>query len=83
MPRISTVAAAAATCLLSLSSALFIGVAAAQTPSWPIVNGRHLQPIQQQLDMQDIRARERNRAVQSEIDRLYDELMRASSPRRC
>ena len=28
MPRISTLAAAAATCLLSLSSALFIGVAA-------------------------------------------------------
>jgi hypothetical protein len=36
------------TCLLLLS-ALFIGVAAAQTPTWPIVNGRQLQPTQQQV----------------------------------
>jgi hypothetical protein len=28
------------TSLLSLSLALFIGVAAAQPPSWPIANGR-------------------------------------------
>jgi hypothetical protein len=82
MPRISTLAVAAATGLLSLSSALFIGVTAAQPPSWPIVNGRQLQPTQVQVDSwEDIRARERNRAVQSQIDRLYDELTRESPPR--
>jgi hypothetical protein len=36
------------TSVLSLSLGLFIGIAAAQAPSWPIVNGRHLQPTQQQ-----------------------------------
>jgi len=36
------------TCLLSLSLALFMDVAAAQPPSWPIVNGRRPQPTQQQ-----------------------------------
>ena len=68
--------------LLSLSLALFIGVAAAQTPSGPIVDGRQLQPTQQQVDSkQDNRARQRNRDVQSQIDRLYDEILRASAPR--
>jgi hypothetical protein len=68
--------------LLSLSLALFIGVAAAQTPSWPIVDGRQLQPTQQQVDSkEDNRARQRNRDAQSQIDRLYDEIMRASAPR--
>ena len=68
--------------LLSLSLALFIGVAAAQTPSGPIVNGRQLQPTQQQVDSRkDDRALQWNRDVQSEIDRLYDEIMRASAPR--
>jgi hypothetical protein len=38
------------TSVLSLSFALSIGVAAAQPPSWPIVNGGYLQPTQQQVD---------------------------------
>ena len=63
--------------VLSLSVPLFIGVAAAQAPSWPIVKGRHLQPTQQQVDSKgDERARQWSRDVQSEIDRLYDEIMR-------
>ena len=60
----------------ALSLALLIGVAAAQSPSWPIVQGRQLQPTQQQIDALDDRARQRTRGVQSEIDRLYDEIMR-------
>jgi hypothetical protein len=70
------------TSLLSLPSALFIGVAAAQPPSRPIVNGRQLQPTQQQIDSREANAsRQWNRAVQSEVDRLYVEIMRASAPR--
>jgi hypothetical protein len=69
-------------CLLSLSLALFIGVAAAQTPPGPIVDGRRPQPTQQQVDSkEDDSARQWHRGVQSEIDRLYDEVMRASAPR--
>src|SRR6266446_2320398 len=69
------------TSLLSLSLALFIGAAAAQPPSWPIANGRRPQPTQQQIDSrEDNAARQRYRGVQSEVDRLYDEIMRASSP---
>ena len=65
------------TSVLSLSLGLFIGVAAAQAPSWPIVNGHHLQPTQQQIDSRrDDRPRQWSRGVQSEIDRLYDEIMR-------
>ena len=68
------------TSLLSLSLALFIGVAAAQPPSWPIANGRRPQPTQQQIDSREYNAaRQWNRAVQSEVDRLYVEIMRASS----
>ncbi len=68
--------------LLSLPLVLFIGVAAAQLPSWPIVDGRQLQPTQQQVDGKvDNRARQWNRDVQPQIDRLYDEIMRASTPR--
>jgi hypothetical protein len=68
--------------LLSLSLALFIGVAAAQTPSGPVVDGRRPQPTQQQVDSrEDNWARQRNRDVQSQIDRLYDEVIRASAPR--
>jgi hypothetical protein len=64
--------------VLPLSLALFIGVAAAQAP-WPIVEGRHLQPTQQQVDSRvDDKARQWSRSVQSEIDRLYDEIMRGS-----
>jgi hypothetical protein len=63
--------------VFSLSLALVIGVAAAQTQSWPIVNGRQLQPTQQQVDSRvDDRARQWSRGVQSEIDRLYREIMR-------
>jgi hypothetical protein len=69
------------TSLLSLSLALFIGAAAAQPPPWPIANGRRPQPTQQQIESrEDNAARQRNRGVQSEVDRLYDEIMRASSP---
>jgi hypothetical protein len=65
------------TSVLSLSLVLFIGVAAAQPPSWPIVQGRQLQPTQQQVDSrEDDRACQWSRGVQSEIDRLYDEIMR-------
>jgi hypothetical protein len=65
------------TFVLSLSLAVLIGGAAAQPPSWPIVKGRHLQPTQQQVDSKgDETARQRSRGVQSEIDRLYDEIMR-------
>ena len=64
------------TSVLSLPLALFIGLAAAQAPSSPIVQGRHLQPTQQQIDSKvDDRARQWSRGVQSEIDRLYDEIM--------
>jgi hypothetical protein len=67
------------TCLLSLSLALTLGIAAAQTPSGPIVNGRHLQPTRQQINSrEDNGASQRDRAVQSEIDHLYDEIMRAA-----
>jgi hypothetical protein len=63
--------------VLSLSLALFIGLAVPQAQSWPIVNGRHLQPTQQQVDSRiDDRARQWSRGVQSEIDRLYVEIMR-------
>jgi hypothetical protein len=68
-------------CLLSLPSALVIGAAVGQTPSWPIVNGRQLQPTQQQIDSkEDERTRQRNRDGQSDIDRLYEEITRAAAP---
>ena len=55
---------------------------AAQPPSWPIANGRRPQPTEQQIDSrEDNASRQRNRAVQSEVDRLYVEIMRASTPR--
>ena len=66
--------------VLSLSLALFIGVTAPQAQSWSIVQGRHLQPTQQQVDSRlDDRSRQQSRGVraQSEIDRLYDEIMHA------
>jgi hypothetical protein len=69
------------TSLLSLSMALFIGAAAAQPPSWPIANGRRTQPTQEQIDSREHNsARQWDRAVQSEVDRLYVAIMRASSP---
>ena len=67
------------TAALSLLSVLFVGLAVAQTPSWPIVNGRQLQPTQQQIDTKGIdKARQWNRDVQPDIDRLYEELTRHS-----
>ena len=65
---------------LSLSFAFFIGTAVAQTPSGPIVNGRHLQPTQQQVDSREGYAgRQWNARVQSDIDRLYDEITGAAT----
>ncbi len=68
--------------LLALSVAfLFAGAAAAQSPPGPIVGGRQLQPTQQELDSREgPAARQWDRRVQSEIDRLYNEIMRASAP---
>ena len=70
--------------LLWLLSMFFIGTAAAQAPSWPIVNGRQLQPTQRQIDStRSDKARQWDREVQPEIDRLYEELTRDSPrPRR-
>jgi hypothetical protein len=68
------------TSAFSLSAALFAGVAAAQTLSGPTVNRRHLQPTEQQVESrQGDRAREWNARVQSEIDRLYGEIMHAAT----
>ena len=62
--------------LISLSFSLFIGVAAAQPPSWPIVNGRRPQPTQQQIDSREGNAsRQWNRSVSRRST--------ASTPRSC
>ena len=67
------------TAALSLLSVFFIGLAAAQTPSWPIANGHQSQPTQQQIDSKGIdKARQWDRDVQPDIDRLYEELTRHS-----
>jgi hypothetical protein len=69
--------------LLLLASALLAANAVAQTPSWPITNGRHLQPTQQQIDSRaNNAARQRDRAAQSQVDRLFGELTRDSAPRK-
>jgi hypothetical protein len=71
------------TWLLLLSPVLLTGNAVAQTPSWPITNGRHLQPTQQQIDSRENNAaRQRDRDAQLEIDRIFDELTRDSAPRK-
>jgi hypothetical protein len=68
------------TSVLSLSFALSIGVAVAQAPSWSIVKGGHPQPTQQQVDSrEDDSVRQWSRGVQSQTDRLYDEVMRGSA----
>jgi hypothetical protein len=55
------------------------GVAAAQSPHWPIVNGRQLQPTQAQLEStHDVQWNRWSSRVQPEVDRLYDEIMRAT-----
>jgi hypothetical protein len=70
------------TCLLLLSTAFLIAGAAAQTSSWPIVNGRQPQPTQEQVDRRENnKTREWNHGVQPELDRLYDEIMGAPKPR--
>ena len=69
------------TALLSLSLALFIDAAAAQPRSWPIADGRRPQPTQQQIDSRlDNAGRQWNRSVGSQVDRLYDEIIRAAAP---
>ncbi len=71
------------TWLVLLSSVLLAGNAVAQTPSSPITNGRHLQPTQRQIDSRENNAaRQRDHDAQLEIDRLFDELTRASAPRK-
>lgn len=68
------------TCLLSLSLLLFVGAAAAQTPSRANPGGHPQQPIQQQISQGDsAAAHRRDRSAPTDIDRLYDEIMRASS----
>jgi len=70
-------------CLLSSSFALFIGNAAAQTRPWPIINGRQPQPTEQQVESKGgYGARQRDVRVQSDIDRLYDEIMRGATSQR-
>jgi hypothetical protein len=65
---------------LSLSAMLLIGVARAQTSHGQIVN---LQPTQAQLEStKDQNVVEWNRwngRVQPDVDRLYDEIMRATT----
>jgi len=57
--------------LVSLLPALLIGVAAAQTPSGPTVDGHQLQPSQQRVDVkEDNNRRERDRRNQAVLDRL-------------
>jgi hypothetical protein len=66
--------------LLALSAALvFAGAAAAQSLPDPIVGGRQRQPTQQEIDNREGHAAQQwDRRVQSEIDRLYGEIMRTS-----
>jgi hypothetical protein len=75
MPRSFKPIVAAAVLLTGITS----DVAAAQTPHWPIVNGRQLQPTQAQLEStHDVQWNRWNSRVQPEVDRLYDEIMRAT-----
>jgi hypothetical protein len=58
----------------TLSIGLFIGAAAAQTASGPVIDGPRPQPTRPQID------RREDDAVQREVDRLYDTVMRAAAP---
>ena len=68
-----------------LSSTLFMGIAAAQTPYGTFADSRQLQPTQAQLestnDKNVVGWNRSNSHVQPELDRLYDEIMRAATPR--
>jgi hypothetical protein len=81
LPR-STVALGLKAAALFLSLTLFVGVAAAQTRSWPIVNGRELQPTQQQFENTSSGNAADwtrwNSRVQPDVDRLYGQIMRAT-----
>lgn len=69
------------TSLVLLLLAFFSGAVAAQTRSWPIVNGRRPQPTQQQIDSREANAaRQWNRRFQSQVDHLYDKIMHAAVP---
>jgi hypothetical protein len=71
-------------CALSASLILLIRAAAAQMPSGPIVNGRQPQPTVQQLesakDKYVVEWERWNSRVQPDVDRLYNEIMRAATP---
>lgn len=48
---------------------------------WPIAQGNHLQPIQQQVDVtKNDGVRQHGRSARSEVDVLYEAIMRASAP---
>ena len=49
---------------------------------WPIAQGNHLQPIQQQVEItKNSGVRQHARGAQSDVDALYEAIMRASAPR--
>jgi hypothetical protein len=83
VPR-SAVARCIKACVISLSSMLLANATAAQTPHGPIEYGRQLQPTPEQFEsMKDenvVEWKRWNAHVQSDVDRLYEEIMRAASP---
>jgi hypothetical protein len=67
--------------LLSRFLPFLIGAATAQTAFEPIVDGRRSQPMQQRFESrQSTAALEQGRRVQSEIDRLYGDVVAGSAP---
>jgi hypothetical protein len=76
MPRVSFKPIVAAAVLLAITN----GVATAQTSRGPIVDGHQPQPTQAQLEStHDVQWNRWNNRVQPDIDRLYDEIMRATT----
>jgi hypothetical protein len=76
MPRVSFKPIVAAAVLLAITN----GVAAAQMSHGPIVDGRQSQPTQAQLEStHDVQWNRWNNRVQPDVDRLYDEIMRATT----
>ncbi|HEX3535548.1 MAG TPA: hypothetical protein VHU15_02165 [Stellaceae bacterium] len=62
--------------LLSLSLVAFSG----HTP-WPIGQGHHLQTTQRQTDdVKSVGISHRGRSAPSEVDALYEAIMRAAAP---